>query len=458
VLALAMVFIAALAAVVAFGSGFGSSATVVTLGLAGGAALTLLAVNRFWWMLLALFVIRAALDNFKAGSSLAPTTLVGAVFLLSAVVWLLVQWRVDALVPMSRSAKALLAFSGAFVISALGAGDRTVSLQAASKVLSVALMLVVLEQIFATHPERLKPFLAAIFASLIVPFIVSYVVQLPHSKPSGGFNQVDVGRLKGTFAEANTFAAYLVIVALLAFALLPYFRGWWRRALIGVIVGTAPLILFTYARGAWIAYLVGLLFIGVAQSRGLIAALLVGIVVVMLAVPSVSTRLADLAGSTSSGTTTVTKVEPNSFSWRILYWQKVFPLLGQNPVTGIGPDMVERSLPEAAPPHNSFLQALVEGGIVGFLLFVVFLVALCSDLLEGGRRLTTGLPRGVAVAAAATALSVFLQLFSENILTNTAIPWYLIVCVAWVVAETRRRRLTAATDTPRAAPALSSPQ
>jgi O-antigen ligase len=458
VLVLAMVVVAVLATVVAFGPGFGSSATVVTLGVAGGAALALLAVNRFWWMLLALFMIRAALDNFKAGSSLAPTTLVGAVFLLSAVVWLFVQWRVGSLVPLSWSAKTLLAFAGALVISAIGASNRAASLQASSKVLSVALMLVVLEQIFATHPERLKAFLVAVFASLIIPFFVSYVAQLPHSKPQTGFNQVDVGRLNGTFAEANTFAAYLVIVALIAFALLPYFKGWWRRGLIAVIAGTTPLILFTYARGAWIAFLVGLLFIGVAQSRGLIATLLVMIVVVMLAVPSVSTRLADLAGSHSSGTTTVTKVEPNSFSWRILYWQKVFPLLGQNPITGIGPDMVERSTPEAAPPHNSFLQALVEGGILGFALFILFLVALWRDLIEGGRRLTRGLPRGVAVAAAASALALFLQLFSENILTNTAIPWYLVVCVAWTVAETRRRRLQAEALDAAAVPALPSPQ
>ncbi len=195
-----------------------------------------------------------------------------------------------------------------------------------------------------------------------------------------------------------------------------------------------------------------------AQSRVLIAALLVAIVVVMLAVPSVSTRLADLAGSRSSTTTTVTKVEPNSFSWRILYWQKVFPLLGQNPITGIGPDMVQRSTPEGAPPHNSFLQSLVEGGILGFLLFLLFIFALWRDLIEGGRRLTRGLPRGVAVAAAASALSVLLQLFSENILTNTAIPWYLIVCVAWVVAETRRRRLRAEALAAAPQPALPSPQ
>ena len=438
---LAILVVAALAGIVATGSGFGGSATVITLGLAGGAAMALLAVNRFWWMLIALFVIRASLDNFKAGSSLAPTTLVGGVFLIAAVAWLVVQWRVGDLVPISRSAMALLGFSGAFLISALGANDRSASFQAASKILAVALMLVVLEQVFALHPERLKVFLGATFASLLIPMVVSYIVQLPHSNPQSGFNQVDVGRLHGTFAEPNTFAAYLVVVALFAFALLPYLRGWWRVMLVAVILGTLPLILFTYARGAWIALLVGLLFIALAQSRALLVGLLVMIVVVMLAVPSVSTRLADLTGSRS--TVTVSKVTPNSFTWRVLYWQKVFPLLGQNPVTGIGPDMVQRSLPEAAPPHNSFLQALVEGGILGFLLFVGAVAALWGDILEGGRRLTGGLPRGVAIAAAAAALSVFLQLFTENILATTAIPWYLLVCVAWVVAETRRRRLNA---------------
>ena len=444
-MALGALVIAALAGVIASGSGFGSPATIITLGVAGGAALVLLAINRFWWMLVALFVIRASLDNVQATSGLQPTTLVGGVFLVSAVVWLFVQWRAGELVPISWSAKALLLFSGAFVISAIGAGDRTVSFQAASKVLAVGLMLVVLEQIFAAHPERLKVFLGAVFSSLLIPMVVSYFVQLPGIKPQTGFNQVEVGRLNGTFAHAASFAAYLVVLVLFAFALLPYMRGWWRAALVTVIVGTLPLILFTYSRAGWIALLVGLVFVGIAQSRALIVVLLVMIIVVMVAVPSVSTRLADLTGS-SSKPATVTKVEPNSLTWRILYWQKVFPLLGQNPTTGIGPDMVEKSLPEAAPPHNSFLQALVEGGIVGFLLFAWAVVALWRDLVTGGRRLTRGLPRGVAVAAAAGSLSVFLQLFSENILTSAAIPWYLLVCVAWVIAESRRRQLESESD------------
>ena len=245
---LALLVTAALAGVIASGSGFGSSTTIITLGLAGGAGLAFLAINRFWWMLVALFVIRAGIDNFRANSGLQPTTLVGAVFLLAAVVWLFVQWRVGGLVPISWSARALLAFSGAFLISALGAGNRSASFQAASKVLAVALMLVVLEQILAAHPERLKIFLGAVFASLIIPMVVAYLVQLPGSKPQTGFNQVAVGRVSGTFTEPGSFAAYLVVMALLAFALLPYLSGWWRVVLVAVIAGIVPLILFTYAK------------------------------------------------------------------------------------------------------------------------------------------------------------------------------------------------------------------
>ena len=97
------------------------------------------------------------------------------------------------------------------------------------------------------------------------------------------------------------------------------------------------LLLSTYARGAWGAMLVGLLVIGLLQDRRIIIVLLVGLVAIMITVPSVATRLADLGGG---GETVPGVVDPNSLAWRIGYWNEVLPYTAQTPISGIGLGMV----------------------------------------------------------------------------------------------------------------------
>ncbi len=415
----------------------------------GGIAFAWLAVNRFWWMLLALFAIRPTLDaltpKVATGGGIEPGTIVGGVFLLAAIAWLVVQYRSGTWTKLSRSSLALLIFGGVAVVSSIGAAMPKASLTSASKLLSIAVMLAVLEQIFAVHPERIKPLLIATFASFIVPALVGYA-QLRSSKPAQTYNAVNVGRVESTFVHPNAFASYLVIIIVLAVALTPYFTGRWRQALVVVAVVASPLLLFTYARGAWVALYVALLIVGLAQSKWLVIGLLAGALLVVFTVPSVSARLGDLSKTKS---TTAGVNDPNSLSWRIGYWGRVIPLAKPNPITGIGFDMVQHSTPEELPPHNDFVQAYVETGVIGLAAFLALLVAIWADLRAAARRRRIGFGRGMTLAAAAIGVTLFMQLFSENLLGQPVILWYFLVPLAWVIAAPvsavpRRRSLTPA--------------
>jgi O-antigen ligase len=417
----------------------------------GGIAFAWLAVNRFWWMLLALFALRPALDALTpkvgtdASGGIEPGTVVGGVFLLAAIVWLVVQYRSGTWTKLSRSSLALLIFGGVAVVSSIGAALPKASLTSASKLLSIAVMLAVLEQIFAVHPERIKPLLIATFASFVVPALVGYA-QLRGSKPAQSYNAVNVGRVESTFVHPNAFASYLAIIIVLAVALTPYFTGRSRQALVVVAVVASPLLLFTYARGAWVALYVALLIIGLAQSKWLVIGLLAGALLVVFTVPSVSARLGDLSKTKS---TTAGVNDPNSLSWRVSYWGRVIPLAKPNPITGIGFDMVLHTTPEKLPPHNDFVQAYVETGVIGLVAFLALLVAIWADLRAAARRRRIGFGRGMTLAAAAIGVTLFMQLFSENLLGQPVILWYFLGPLAWVIAAPvsavpRRRSLTPA--------------
>jgi putative inorganic carbon (hco3(-)) transporter len=432
------------------GAGFIPMTSIVLVaGAVGGIAFAWLAVNRFWWMLLALFALRPTLDglspNRSAGGGLEPSTVVGGMFLLAGILWLVVQYRSGAWTKLSRSSLAFLIFGGVAVVSSIGAPLPISSLESASKLLSIAVMLAVLEQIFAVHPERIKPLLIATFASFVVPALVGYV-QLRGSKPAQTYNAVDVGRIEGTFVHPSAFASYLVLIIVLAVALAPYVTGRWRRSLGVIAVAALPLLLFTYARGAWVALYVTLLVVGLAQSKWLVIGLLAGALVVVFTVPSVSARVGDLSKTKS---TTVGVSDPNSLSWRIRYWGRVLPLVKQNPITGIGFDMVAHTTPEKLPPHNGFVQAFVETGVLGLASFLAIVAAIWADLRTAARRRLSGFGRGMTLATAAISLALFMQLFSENLLGQSVILWYFLGPLAWVIAAPvsavpRRRSLTPA--------------
>jgi len=219
-------------------------------------------------------------------------------------------------------------------------------------------------------------------------------------------------------------------MGLLAVALIPYLPRW-RLVFSLVAVAAVPLLVLTYARGAWIGLYLGFVLIGLAQSRTLLVVLFMTTIVITLAVPSVTARLSDLNIAQPKKHQ---QVDANSAEWRVNYWQEVLPLFKDSPVTGIGVDMIPHTTPEAAPAHNAFIDVIVETGILGIAALLVLIVTVWIGLRRAVRRLSSGLARGLTVAAAAICLATILQFFSESLLTQAAIRLYAVAPLAWVMA------------------------
>ena len=409
--------ITAVAVVAVFGLWFGSS---------------------FWPALVGLFMLRTSMDAFKVTSGtngLDPGSAVGAVFVLAAVLWLLAQRRSGRLQPVSGVVTAICIFALAAILSAPGSRMLSVSLPSALKVVSIALMAVVLDQVFRQSPDRIRTMITAMVTSLLVPTVTSFAQLkkgLPYENLYSGF-----GRARGTFTHPNPFATYLVTICLLCAALIPHVfaraRATKKRGELAVLVTalTAALaaLYLTYSRGAWIALVIGVAAIGLLQNRNILYAMIAAIMIMLIAVPSTLDRFSDLS---KPNEVAVGQGDPNSFAWRVRYWGEILPYWQRSPVTGIGPEMVRNTHPTGFDPHNSFLQALIEMGAVGIGAFLGVLVTIAVSLRRALKRnRAPGLDRAICVAATAMCTAVLVQLPTENILVSAINWWYLLPIVIW---------------------------
>jgi O-antigen/teichoic acid export membrane protein len=421
------------------------SVRLVVIGALVGGGLAALAVTRFAAFVIALTIVRSALDGLKIsdfGSSAVsePGVVVGAVLLVASVLWLLAQRTAGTLLPLSRSAKWILAFAAAALISGVGSVDPVVSIQAAVRVLAGALTFVVLEQLMARDSRLIRGLLVGGALSLVIPSLVG-LAQLRDSENIYVFT--NVSRIQGTFVHPNSFAAYLVIIAVTSFAVMLAVQKWARAGALLVGATASTLVLLTFARGAWIALAFGVGYLVLKYKRRLAPVLVLAGLTVILTVPSVGSRLADLGGAPS---VEIGDGTANSLEWRLLYWREVLPLWTENPISGLGLDQVPSRTPAAAEPHNGFVQALVETGILGFTAFIGLTVALWRDLREAHRRAAEEFDRWMTVGAIAVGGGIFLQLLTENLLTQVAIHIYLWIPFAYATSRLVAAKASGAQD------------
>ena len=129
---------------------------------------------------------------------------------------------------------------------------------------------------------------------------------------------------------------------------------------------------YTFTRSAWIATIIGLFAVAIMGRRRLMLGLMVGgIMLSLVALPSIAGRFADLGSSTSAA-----GYSSNSLSWRFSYWGDVLPLASKDPITGIGLNMSSYETSQQKEPHNDFLRAYVETGIIGTLAYLALLVSM----------------------------------------------------------------------------------
>lgn len=404
--------------------------------------LTALALTKFAGFVFVMLLVRASVDLAQAedgsalGQLLLPSTLMAVLFIVASGVWLAAQHRASGGLPGSGLRRALLVFLCAVALSMATASDPLDSAADVLRLLAVVLMFASLERLLA-EGTPIRYVVAAVFLSAVFPVVytsVGYAVGSPPVEVKG-----ELTRVVGTFAQSNGFGRYLMLIIIVGVAVYPHVRGWLKAGFTALLALCGVFLILTSTLTAIVGTVIGLVVVGLRQSKVVLVGALVA-AMVAAATPPVSERITSL----TTGYSTSTASRANTLDWRLDYWSEILPLAKENPLTGIGFGMTEEHTAEAKQPHNDYIRAFVETGIVGLLAYLGLLIVMIQTGLLAVRLAPAGsLDRSVAVGYLGAAVSVSIASFASNEITDVVLLWYLVAFAAAASAIVLRHRSSA---------------
>ena len=402
--------------------GHDRTVVLIPVAVALGLGIVALAVTRFELFVASILLVRASLDAADLGSTaLDASGAISVLFVAASALWLLAQ-RSEGADP-SPTAPLIPPVTALFACALLSVTVSAHPIDSLFEVVRFGTLIVIVSVLgrLIRDARGLRLILLAAIGSSIVPILVAARQIMGEG---GVFTASGLDRIRGTFLHSNPFAAYLFLMITLMVSIYPHVERRWKLALVPLTIACGGCLIATYSRGAWVATVVALVVIGLLQDRRILWMLGCAIIVIALAVPSVSVRLSDLSESQKA-----TGAPGNSLIWRFEYWREVLALQ-DNPVLGIGFKEVEQSLTGAKAPHNDPIRIFVETGIVGFAAYIWLLVTLGRQARSTLRRAPPGISRGLAVAFAASFAGLLLLSLTANVITQLVILWYFVTIVA----------------------------
>ncbi len=292
---------------------------------------------------------------------------------------------------------------------------------------------------------RLPPqkIISLLFFSLIIPLIVaSMQTFLPPSVVPPILSSVDTTslasetgtRIKGTFGHPNVFATYVLLFIGLAWWKLGQSRQRWPwLILLGVLaffyVSTKALVSL-----AMLATFVLVLIIPRLSLPKLMGGVLLFILVIGLFASTDfgQQRLGSLANTPLfnrdidiSRAILLSQGDQNSFNWRISQWYVVLTAWQQSPIFGYGLGLSTQLVSNQLLPHNDYIRAMAEGGVVGLVTFLVFFGAQILRIVQ----LFSAAPRGsskqdLCLILLAIVVATLIGMSTENIWSHTVFFFY----------------------------------
>lgn len=404
--------------------------------------LGLIGLYRYEWFLLLTLAVRPSLDDLIADQfgTFQPSAILGILAIGITALHLIsrkVSGTWNRVTPLGL---AFMFFFLGFLPSFITSVDRGVSQAALFGLASVVLLYLAIEQHLLDDGRFLFKLLGATAIGMIVPVVTGFVqFFFTGTLDPGGSGLV---RIDGSFAHPNTFATYLTFVVLLAISIIPTVAVKQKLVVLTAASLGGFLLVATFARGAWASFLIGALVMAARINRKLVVVIAGGAALVGVAVPGVRSRIDNLFATTGANGGAKTD---DSLGWRIGYWDELWGRFAfSQPVTGIGIDATKTQTVAAKDPHNSFLQAWIEGGIIGFFGFMSVLIlgsyAGWKTWQKARRGILDHQTKLISVGSIAALLSVAAQLITENVLLNTIVWWYLNIAFAYLAVLTWGRR------------------
>ena len=199
-------------------------------------------------------------------------------------------------------------------------------------------------------------------------------------------------RASAVFLHPNDFSSYLLIMIPTAFGAGIAVKNGWAKigAFITAILGTMAIVL-TFTRSAWLA-LIGGIFLVLAKNyirQLIVLALVIAIVLAALAMafPEQTQIIASRFDPTMD----------RSISDRFWAYSAAVQMFAEHPILGVGVGQYEINYPDYKPPeagwtakgervpmtvHNAFLEVISELGVLGAVVFLLFVLSMIKLFFE----------------------------------------------------------------------------
>jgi putative inorganic carbon (hco3(-)) transporter len=287
----------------------------------------------------------------------------------------------------------------------------------------------------------LSRFLLLVIGSSIFPSLYALV------DIARGLSTLSDFRLQSTFAHANIYAFYLVL--LIGIAL--YVRSSQiirvsarLKLLITLYIPfLLALLMLTGTRSAWLACGLMLLVYASRIDRRVFAGLLLA-PVLLAANPGFYERLTEVTNETAVDSLSQLNESThlNSYVWRQILWESAIPQILEKPLMGHGLETFRPSTPSFFPlvgpegidGHNFYLQTAFEMGLIGLVALLWLLGSVARQILKGRRRDPTGMLIMLCIL-----IGYALESYSDNMHFYLSFNWYFwfamgTIC-AWVHNE-----------------------
>lgn len=296
----------------------------------------------------------------------------------------------------------LLGFIAILLLSATGASSLPLAFKEVAKWLELLLAFLFVSN-FITERRQAVLILACLLAATFLEALLGWYQFVARSGPEGFLIADRFLRAYGTFGQPNPFAGYLSFTLTFLGGLVIVWLANRRGKKISkafnlcLFAGAVILvgILMSFSRGALVGLVVAFAVMGIIVSRRslgyLVLSLFVGSLLLTLGAfqllpQALVERLSVVTENFSLFDARDVVVTPDNWAIveRMAIWQSAWDMFLSQPVLGIGPGNFPELYPDYALPHwpdapphahNFYLNTLTEGGVLGLIGYVAFLMA-----------------------------------------------------------------------------------
>jgi O-antigen ligase len=293
----------------------------------------------------------------------------------------------------------LVVYAGLTLVSAAFSADPVASLVDSRQVLLFLIVPVVSHFARADRANRVLDVIIALGAAAALYGIVQYAV-LGYDSLSPGPDSL--GRPVGPLSHWMTFSGVLMLATCASISRLLYFQKEWLWPAIAVPALVAALVL-SLTRNAWLGTIAAVMVLFALRNWRLLLVVPVAAVVLMLVAPGAVTSRIQSIGDTNDPATRD----------RLAMLRKGTAMVKDHPLTGVGPEMIERVYLDYPDPmavnttnphlHNVPVQIAAERGLPALAAWLWFVIVATRDLW---RQLRKGQARALAGAGLAAVISM----------------------------------------------------